>query len=235
MNNEQQDFVKDLIHQKNYLGAYQYIRELDVERAERSAAIGLVVTAIVEDLSVQPRQNRERVIYLRSILSYVFKEYPGLASLYREQLRIAQGKDDLISEVFKGFRNVADVAAGRKTVNEGVEEAAEDLRDGFERTTGSSFDDLGRNAEKVIRDGLEQVGNFFAGLNNPRRPGEDSRDDDENRGNEEPKSGQSTPGKAKETHENPDIAEDVEEAVHITIENADDPLPEDVHDAQRDE
>jgi hypothetical protein len=239
MNKEQQQFLNDLLHQKNYLGAYQYLRELDIEKAERSASIGLVVTAIVEDLSVQPRQSRERVIYLRSVLSYVFKEYPGLTSLYREQLRVAQGKDDLISEVFKGFRNVADVATGRKTVNEGVEEAAEDMKDGFERSTGSSFDDLGKNAEKALRDGLEQVGNFFAGLNRPRTtPPEETPDSDDPTAT----SGKGSPtGKSSRetgTHTTGSTSQadddEAEDAVHIKIENADDPLPEDVHEAERD-
>ena len=175
MTSEQKSFFEDLISGKNYLGAYHYLKELDIPKAERSAYAGITAQAIADDLASQARSNRERIVFLRSLLTYVLKDFPGLASLYREQLRIAQGREDLLGDLFRGVRNAADVAAGRKSIEEGVEDAAEDFKETLDQNLGGGFENLAKDAEKTLRAGIESINSFFTSLS--QSPEDDAKKD----------------------------------------------------------
>jgi hypothetical protein len=201
MKSEDKEFYDELIEDGNYLGAAQFLREIDLPRARRSAYTGKIVQAVIRDLgSARSKNDREKVVYLRSVLAWLLKEYPGLASIYREQLRLATGGRDVLPEFARGVRNMGDVLSGKKTVQEGMEDAAEPLE---------SFTDQAGN---FIRDGLNQVGEFFAGLN---------------RGFDSDETGPAGERKAAD-------AEEPVQPVDIKIEDADDPLPHDIHDADSD-
>ena len=192
----QVDFLRDLVADKNYLGAAQYLKELPLEAAERSAKMGTIITAVVDDLASHGN-NRERTMYNRSVLSWLLRDYPGLATLYREQLRLTSGDTGVLPELTRGFRNMGDVLSGKKTVVEGVQDAAEPLGD------------IAGQAESSLQDGLNRIATFFAGF---------SRKDEQDDHNTESKDGVST--------------EDGESIV-VNIENADDPLPHKLHEADK--
>jgi hypothetical protein len=200
MNTDDKAFFEELLAEGNYLGAAEFLKNIDLPRARRAAHTGKIVQAVIRELgSARTRNDRERVVFLRSVLAWLLKEYPGLASLYREQLRLATGGSDVLPELARGVRNVGDVLSGKKSVQEGMEDASEPL------------ESLADQAGNFIRDGLNQMGEFFAGLN---------------RGfDEKPEAG------AQASDE--DSGEDDEPAqpVDIKIEDADDPLPHDIHDA----
>ncbi len=202
MNSEEKAFFSELISDGNYLGAAQYLREISLPKAQRSAHMGKVVQAVIQDLgAARSRSDRERVVFLRSVLAWLLKEYPGLGSLYREQLRLASGGTDVLPELARGVRNMGDVLSGKKTVQEGMEDAAEPL------------ESLADQAGNFIRDGLNQVGDFFANLNRDPQSSAGSGGDKK-----------SAPGTEDEEESQP---------VDITIEDADDPLPNDIHDADK--
>lgn len=208
---EQKDLLSELLNDKNFLGAAQYLRELELEKAERSARMGAVVSAVIQDLGrARSGGDRERVVYLRSVLAWLLKEYPGLASIYREQLRIATGSGDIFPEFARGVRNMQDVFSGKKTVQEGMEDAAEPM-EGFAEQAG-----------EFIKDGLNQFGSFFSKMNeNMNREGS-SR-------NSGTKNGTSQTAEDSKSSWNGDDEES--RPVDINIEDADDPLPHDIHDA----
>lgn len=173
-----------LITDRNYLGAQLYLREAELESDERNELIGALATAVVDELSRTRRDDRERLVYLRSVLAWVLREVPGLGSLYREQLRSATGRTDLFSEVTRGFRNIGDVASGRKSMSEGFQDAADDARRNFEDASerwrsGESGDQVNEflsSAEKGLRQGLDQLGAFFRSLNEERAETHDADD-----------------------------------------------------------
>jgi len=122
---------------RNYIAAYQYIKRQHPPEPEYSEYSGSLVSAVIDELSkVNKREEPDRVVYLRSILSWVFRDIPGLSSLYREQLRGGSSGGDTVSEVYRGIRNMNDVASGRKSLGEGVEDAFEQMRDNFEKVAG---------------------------------------------------------------------------------------------------
>lgn len=200
---EQKDLLSELLNDKNFLGAAQYLRELDLEKAERSARMGGVVSHVIQDLGrARSGGDRERVVYLRSVLAWLLKEYPGLAPIYREQLRIATGGGDVFPEFARGMRNMQDVFTGKKTVQEGMEDAAEPM------------ESFAEQAGEFIKDGLNQFGSFFSRMNQNM-----NRDRSENGEH------------AKDSGTSGDREEDEARPVDINIEDADDPLPHDIHDA----
>ncbi|MFW5685187.1 MAG: hypothetical protein ACOC0O_00895 [Spirochaetota bacterium] len=162
-----------LITDRNYLGAQLFLKEADLETDERNELLGMLATAVVDELSRTRRDDRERLVYLRSVLAWILREVPGLGSLYREQLRTATGSPDVLSEFARGVRSFGDVASGRKSMSEGVSEAAEDARRNFEDAadrfrsgqTGEGVNEFLGAAEKGIRQGLDQLGAFFRAMN----------------------------------------------------------------------
>lgn len=207
MTEEQKQFLFELVDEQNYLGAAQYLRETETDKSMRSARMGTVVEAVIRDLDkARSRSDRERVVYLRSVLAWLLKEFPGLASIYREQLRVASGGNDVLPDLARGFRNVNDVLSGKKTVQEGVEDASEPL------------EGLADQAGKLFTDGLNQLGDFFSKMNGGS-PADESKKE---------KPGQS----ASKTKEAEGSAQDPSTPVDIVIEDADDPLPHDIHDAE---
>lgn len=161
-----------LVSDHNYLGAQLYLREADLERDERNELLGMLATAVVEELSRTRRDDRERIVYLRSVLAWILREVPGLGSLYREQLRGAAAGGDAFSQLTRGLRTFGDVAAGRTSFSDAADEARHDFEDATERfrsgESSEQVNDFLSSAEKGIRDGLDQLGAFFRAVNEER-------------------------------------------------------------------
>lgn len=183
---------------RNYIAAYQYIKMTRPPEPEFSEHAGELASAIIAELGkTNKREEPDRVVFLRSILAWVFRDIPGLSTLYREQLRGSGGIGDPMSEVYRGVRNLNDMAYGRKSVSEGIEDAFSQIRENVERVADQVRDryneysrgggarrpeeagdrpdpvnDLLRSAEKGITQGLKQVGEFFE---NARRAAEQER------------------------------------------------------------
>ncbi len=173
--------VSRLIGERNYLAAQLYLRDADVDAGERNELLGSLAGALVDELSLTRREDRERIAYLRSVLAWVLREVPGLGSLYREQLRVISGGGDVMSEISRGVQGLRDVLTGRKSVAEGfadtteevrrtLEEAGERLRDGESPEQMSEFL---TSAERGLKDGLDQLAGFLRALNPDAQP--DSR------------------------------------------------------------
>lgn len=173
-----------LISDRNYLGAQLYLREAELESEERNELLGMLATAVVDELSRTRRDDRERIVYLRSVLAWILREVPGLGSMYREQLRGASGGGDVVSQFARGLRTFGDVAAGRTSVSDAADEARHNFEDATERfrsgESSEQVNDFLSSAEKGIRDGLDQLGAFFQAMNEERepRPGQDAGDEE---------------------------------------------------------
>ncbi len=180
--------IKSMIQDSNYVAAYTAIKESSLEKLDRTELTGTMVARIVDELSrCTKREDRERAVYLRTLLSWIFRDVPGLSTLYREQLRLAhRSEGDFATGLYRNFRTMSDVAGGRKTIAEGLEETAENLRTGFEEAADNlragdpseSVKSFMNAAENTIKDGLEQFGRFFETLNQ-QTAGQSERDDDE--------------------------------------------------------
>ncbi|TVQ22108.1 MAG: hypothetical protein EA383_16035 [Spirochaetaceae bacterium] len=167
--------IKGMIRDSNYVAAYTAIKESRLDELDRTELTGSMVAQIVDELSrCTKREDRERAVYLRTLLSWVFRDVPGLSALYREQLRLAhRSEGDFATGLYRNFRTMSDVAGGRKTIAEGFEETAENLRTGFEEAADNlragdpseSVKTFMNAAENTIKDGLEQFGRFFESLN----------------------------------------------------------------------
>ena len=174
--------VVRLIEDSNHLGAYLYLKDAELDRGEYVELVGLLAGAVVDELSSTRRDDRERIYYLRSILAWILRDVPGLGSLYREQLRETRSGGGFLGSLTRGIRNAGDVTSGKKSVSEGFEDAAEDVRRNFENVSDtvnsgeaeSRLNEFLGSAETGIRQGLDQLGELFRNLN--ERPGKDSTD-----------------------------------------------------------
>lgn len=176
-----------MIDEQNFVAAYMAVKQSGLSDVDRTEMSGQIVARIVDDLSrCTRREERERAIYLRSLLAWIFRDIPGLSSLYREQVRLVHNRGDLATDMYQGLKNINDVATGRKGVSEGLEDTVNQVRQNLEdaaenfRTgdTSESVRSFMSAAETGLRDGLTQIGKFFEGMNEQsagaRRPSGES-------------------------------------------------------------
>lgn len=179
--------IQDMISDGNYVAAYTAIKESHMDDLDRTELTGKLVARIVDELSrCTRREDRERAVYLRTLLSWIFRDVPGLSTLYREQLRLAhRAEGDLASGIYRNFRTISDVAGGRKSVAEGFEETAEQIRAGFEEAAENlRSGDPAESVRSIVKEGLEQFGRFFESMNQPpRRETSGTDTDDQSPGN----------------------------------------------------
>jgi hypothetical protein len=167
--------VTRLIENSNHLGAYLYLKDAGLEHEEYVELVGELAGAVVDELSRTRRDDKERIYFLRSILAWILRDVPGLGSLYREQLRESRGGGGagILGSVTRGFRNAGDVATGKKSVSEGLQDVADEVRQNMESAadsvnsgeTGSRLNEFLNSAESGVRQGLDQLGDFFRTLN----------------------------------------------------------------------
>ncbi|MBN2509686.1 MAG: hypothetical protein JXB03_05390 [Spirochaetales bacterium] len=134
--------ITRLISEKNYIGAYTLAR---AEKDLQTEYAGTIAQAVVDELGSLPsRGNRERVYYLRSILLWIFRDVPGLAPMYRSQVRegiFADSSPDMLKMLYQF------AAASTRTVPRTADEAAEGVKETFDTVV----DDItsGRADEKM--------------------------------------------------------------------------------------
>lgn len=174
--------VDQMIDDHNFVAAYMAVKQSGLSELDRTELAGLIVARIVDDLGRSTRRDeRERAIYLRSLLAWIFRDIPGLSSLYREQVRLVHNRGDLATDMYQGLKNINDVASGRKGFNEGLEDTVNQVRDNLEDAaeslrSGDASESVRKfmsAAETGLRDGLTQVGRFFESMN--ERDGATSR------------------------------------------------------------
>lgn len=159
--------VRRLIEEKNYVGAGLAIRSTTAPEAERNEAIGLAVAAVIGEIDNE--KNRERVVYLRSLLSWYFKEAPGLSYLYREQLKMAHGRGGTdLNSIFRFFRDIgASIAPGSAPDMDETAEKVKDFSERF-RERGEDFQDQVKDffAQSGIDldEGMRRASDFFEGF-----------------------------------------------------------------------
>ena len=188
--------VTRLIHESNFVGAYLFLKNAELEKDERDELVGLLASAVADEISQTRRDNKERIYFLRSVLAWILRDVPGLSSLYREQLREQTGGNDFLSTLSRGMRNIGDVATGRKRMSDGLQDAADEAKQNLEDAaqsirSGEAKDRLGEfwnSAQDGLRTGLDQLGEFFRVLN------------------------EESDGEAKETEESPEQESDAARA-----------------------
>lgn len=157
----------------NYLGAYLYLKEAELERLDHVELVGVLAGAVADELSRTRRDDRERIYYLRSLLAWILRDVPGLGPLYREQLRDSRSRGGLLGSFARGIENAGDIAGGRKSVADGLEDVSEDVRRNLEDAAeavqsgeaGTRLNEFLNSAEQGIRDGIDQIGAVFRSLN----------------------------------------------------------------------
>jgi len=168
------EHVTRLIEGSNHMGAYLYLKDAELDHDDYVELVGMLAGSVVDQLSRTRRDDRERIYYLRSILAWIMRDVPGLGTLYREQLRdAAGGAAGLLGSFSRGLRNAGDVASGRKSVSDGFQDAADDVRYNVEGAAeavrsgeaGVRLNEFLHSAESSVRQGLDQLGDFFRTLN----------------------------------------------------------------------
>lgn len=180
MNPGQDDFdaarFAALLEAENWLGAWSLLKSQALDRAAEGARVGELAGALQRALTAaRAKDDREKVNYLRAVLAWALRDYPGLAALYREQARPASlpGVPDGLQELWRDFN---DILAGRKGLDEEFRErmrtAAGAMNEqGF---PGDELRRLAREAEREIQRGVAGLKDFLGGLWGAAGPGADA-------------------------------------------------------------
>ena len=153
--------LNELISAKNYIAAYLLLKDTEIAQAAKYDLTGRIVNGIIDDLTSE--KNREKIAYLRSILVWIFRDVPGLSSVYREQLRLSSGGRTPVADFLKGIRSFSDLNDKFDTIKDRVEEAADSPEVGdFQDKLKDFFSQAGVEVEQ----GLKRATEFFDNLNN---------------------------------------------------------------------
>lgn len=166
------DEVKRLLAEKNYVAAGMLVRESEAPEKVRNESLGLAVTAVMDVLADE--KNRERIVYLRTMLSWYFREVPELSRLYREQLRIIHGRSTPWQDISKIMQFFRDLGAGTQPgepPKSGAEQAKE-FTDKF-KEKGEEFQDQVKDffAQSGIDldEGMKRANDFFENLSGKKK------------------------------------------------------------------
>ena len=206
MGNEKSAFDESrfdgLIRDENWLGAWTYLKTTVIDRTEEGIRIGILANGLQHALTdARHADDKEKMSYLRSLLAWMLRDYPGLASLYREQVRPNNlpGIPDGLQDIWRDFN---DILAGRKTLDENFKERMRDASSHLagEGIDANAFATIARDAETEIRKGVDGVRDFLGSLWGSPTPPVD-----------------------------PKKPETEQPSRKIKIQDADDPLPENLH------
>jgi hypothetical protein len=202
--------VQELLSTRNFLGALAAIKEANLETVEENIQIGRLAQAITAEIDhCRSTDKFEQARFSRALLAYCLRDYPGLSALYREQTEAAGFS---LREDLKRFsRTISDMASGKVSMEAG-------LKEGFDNANrraaeaGFSVNNVVKNVEDGIKQGLNGLASFFDSLGNtvPNDPLQPTTQDDV---------------AAEDDHG---------ESIKVTIQNKDKPLPDDVQPVQDD-
>jgi hypothetical protein len=170
--------MRGYLEDRNYVAACLFLKNEELDEQVRYEITGEVAKQVVNKLAVE--KNKEKVLYLRSMLVWLFKDVPGLATVYREQLRLASDSPNIMRDFMRGMRTFADVATGGESEAFGdkVEEAADNLRpEAIQEKVKDFFSDAGIDVDE----GIKKAKDFFDGLAGNRAPGDEPESDSEPR------------------------------------------------------
>ncbi|MBN1646689.1 MAG: hypothetical protein JW874_01535 [Spirochaetales bacterium] len=162
---------EQLLAEGNYIAAYSNLKEEKLERNERNELAGLMVNDILKDLDAQPAKNNpERRKVLRSLLLWIFRDYPGLAQIYKSQIRAGASENRNLLSLLGDLSNP-------ETAKERVSEEMDNLMDNVRQNLDDTAEDIksGRAQDKVrdfidqaetnIREGIRNLADIFESLN----------------------------------------------------------------------
>jgi hypothetical protein len=167
------------LNEGNYIAAYSNLKDSGLEKAERNELAGLMVNDILKDLDASNQKvSADRKTVLRSILLWVFRDYPGLGQIYKSQMRSSADSRSLISLL----GDLSNPDKARERVNEEMDNFMDNVRQNIDDTT----DDIksGRAQDKVkdfidqaelnIKEGIRNLADIFESVNKNKDNGGDS-------------------------------------------------------------
>ena len=167
---EFEDFKEKFIqylNEENYIAAYSNLRESKYSKMERNELAGILVNDLIKELDAIPTRGKsEKRTMLRSMLLWVFRDYPGLAQLYKNQLR---SNDSDQRNLLTFLSDMRDPDKARERVGEEVDNLFDNVKQNLDDTaddikTGRAQDkmkDFIDQAEHNIRDGIRNLADIF--------------------------------------------------------------------------
>ena len=151
--------LRGYLEEQNYVAACLFIKNEAVPDDGKYEITGEIAKHVVDNLAVE--KNKEKILYLRSILVWLFKDVPGLAAVYREQLRLASDSPNIVRDFMRGVRTFSDATGGTESFGEKVEEATENLKpDVIQEKVKDFFNDAGLDVDE----GIKKARDFFETL-----------------------------------------------------------------------
>jgi hypothetical protein len=181
--------IERLIREKNYLAAYLLVKDSSISKPAALEYTGKIVSGIIADMESGPAR-KDRTLYFRSLLLFIFEDYPALSRIYSRQIRLieeskpsfdilstlrmlidtAKDKDELKAKIEETFGNI----------KEKIEDTTQEVKDG---TAQKKIEDFFYVAGEGIKEGLKQFSAFMQNLNKEQ---EDRNDQDDIKQNAEP-------------------------------------------------
>lgn len=170
MDNFDQAKIDGYIKDGNHLAAYQYIKDATIPRELLTEYTGKIVNAIIEELG-RGTGSRDRTLYFRSLLVYIFEDIPGLARIYQRQLRLVEESRNSF-DLLKNIRSLVDASRDKDElkaklddviggIKEKIDDTTEDIKDG---TAQQNIENFFHIAGEGIKEGIRQFSSFVRNI-----------------------------------------------------------------------
>jgi hypothetical protein len=178
---EKRGYVGQLIDSGNYLAAIICIKEL-AEDYLKAELMGKLVNRITDEMNTYTtRRNQEKILYLRSLLMWIFRDFPHLGRLYREQLNASQQPANPFN-LLNGLKNLGSAPLDRQEMAENLEDTVDSIKQNIEDATESvkngevedKINDFFSQAGNEIKKGIKGLSDFFGNIS--KKPDEQAPD-----------------------------------------------------------
>jgi hypothetical protein len=174
---ERSQEIEQLLADSNWLAAITLARQTNNDEAENAVLVGQIITALLGALEVARKKDEfETQRFLRAMLSYCLRDYPGLSALYREQCKMQATPVQSVESFVQG---IGDVLSGKTSVDAKIREGVEEAQHRVEEV-GAPLSDFIKTMESSISSGLKDLSDMIANLSvqkDPTKPREDRESD----------------------------------------------------------
>jgi hypothetical protein len=176
--------LQRMMSDKNFLAAYMLLKDSTLSKESQYEYTGKIVTSIMSELAPGTSQ-RDKTLYYRSLLLYIFEDIPGLARIYQRQLRLLE-ENKASFDLLREIRGLVEASKDKDefkakledtfdNIKEKIDDTTEDIKDGTAQKKAEDFFYL---AGEGIKEGLKQFSSFIKNISEqPKQPGDDAKTD----------------------------------------------------------
>jgi hypothetical protein len=162
--------IEKMIDDQNFLGAYLILKKIEIDEIKKYEIVGQLIEKIISQLeTLKIKGNKDRIIVLRSLLLWIFRDYEALGRIYKEQLKRYTQSSDSIVKILKNIGELGQSNIEDMDLKDELDEVMDNVKDGLDEFSykvksgevQEQMEDFLNKAEEGVKEGLKQFSSFL--------------------------------------------------------------------------